>query len=79
MVELLEYNDPNVPDLEGGWQHLYQIKEDPENGIQIEVVFTHHHSKEHGERRSNTADETLKAVKNHDLSKIEKGDPRREN
>jgi len=43
MSELLEFNDLKVPDLEGGWQHLYQIREDPENGIQIEVLFTHHH------------------------------------
>jgi hypothetical protein len=54
MSELLVFNDLKVPDLEGGWQHFYQIAEDPENGIQIEVRFTHRHIKEHGERRSNT-------------------------
>jgi len=39
MSELLVFNDLKVPDLEGGWQHFYQILEDPENGIQIEVRF----------------------------------------
>ena len=57
MSELVEFNDLNVPDLEGGWQHIYQILEDPENGIQVEVVFTRRHIKEHRERRSNTAHE----------------------
>jgi len=37
-------------DREGGWQHLYRIKEDLENGIEIEVLCTHHHIKEHRER-----------------------------
>ena len=39
MTELVEFNDLKVPDLEGGWQHIYQILEDPENGIQVEVRF----------------------------------------
>lgn len=36
-------------DREGGWQHLYRIREELENGKEIEVLCRKHHIQEHRE------------------------------
>ena len=39
---------------EGGWQHLYNVKNDLENGVAMRLLCAHHHIVEHRERNDLT-------------------------